>query len=252
MANAAVTVSATCRNRKDTVNTGSTSVSATKPFRIICLQIGGRSCPLPRSVTDAAKARFISNSCRISSRQGRSEPEILVRLIRELTMRRAWPYQNRPRQLEFAILERGGRRLLQFGHFQPEIQAIPLAISRRSFATSDVETERNDQAFRWPGDRIVPPPKHVFQILQRGISHVNRHGQPIEIADQFVKSARSDETAVRHINYDSGLRLPFSSIDQRTRSAIKPAKGSMSPSMLAWSSAARYALRSSTRTTVQG
>src|SRR5882762_10097349 len=60
------------------------------------------------------------------------------------------------------------------------------------------------------------------------------------------------ETAVRHVNYDSGLRSPFCSIDQRTRSAIKPAKGSMSPSMLAWSSAARYALRSSTRTTVQG
>jgi hypothetical protein len=40
------------------------------------------------------------------------QPEILVRLIKERTMRRPWPYQNRPRQLEFAILERGGRRPL--------------------------------------------------------------------------------------------------------------------------------------------
>jgi hypothetical protein len=75
----------------------------------------------------------------------------VVRLIKELTMRRPWPYQDRPRQLEFAILERGGRRPLQFSHSQPEIQATPLAISRRIFATSDVETERNDQAFPWPG-----------------------------------------------------------------------------------------------------
>ena len=157
----AIAVSVTYRKQEKAANPGSTPVSATKPFRIICLQIAP-SQTLPRRDS-------ISNSCRISSRQGRSEPEILVRLIRELTMRRPWPYQNRPRQLEFAILERGGRRLLQFGHFQPEIQAIPLAISRRIFATSDVETERHDQAFRWPGQNRSatetrlpnPPGRHI-------------------------------------------------------------------------------------------
>ena len=54
----AIALSVTYRKQESPANTGSTPVSATKPFRIICLQIGGRSCPLQSSVTDAAKARF--------------------------------------------------------------------------------------------------------------------------------------------------------------------------------------------------
>jgi len=57
------------------------------------------------------------------------------------------------------------------------------------------------------------PMGHIVQILQGGISHVNNGmAKPIEIAEQFVKSARSGEQQLRHVTIDQGIASPFCSI----------------------------------------
>jgi hypothetical protein len=112
----------------------------------------------------------------------------------------------------------------------------------------------------WPTDGEMSFAAAAARAITESMS--STAGQLLEVAKHLFSRLTPSVTAdaipspadelARHVNYDSGLRSPFCSIDQRTRSAIKPAKGSMSPSILARSSAARYALRSSTRTTVQG
>ena len=76
----AIALSVTYRKQEKAENPGSTPVSATNPFRIICLQMGAQGLPLRRSVTDTAKARFQTNSRRNTGRlENRPFPELIRR-----------------------------------------------------------------------------------------------------------------------------------------------------------------------------
>ena len=67
----AIAVSVTYSKQVKAANTGSTPVSATNPFRIICLQMGAQGLPLRRSVTDTAKARFQNEIARQYTEESR-------------------------------------------------------------------------------------------------------------------------------------------------------------------------------------